>query len=335
MKKLILLFLVITTLLCTVACSPSKDPEGYALVSREDEIFNLYAPKSWQDNSESGISGAYYSLGSAVMVSASTKTVAEDNITLDEYLDVILQSYEATLADFKLVAEPVATTLGSYAAYCFDYSMTSEKIEIRFRCTVAKTANHFTVLSCCAPADEFDKNIEVFEEIASHFTFRDIAEETETEEQFILVDEHTPDGFHLASRSELEYRLFVPDSWIVDTKSSIPSARVALTDVSNISMMSIVRQQSIIDGKSYWESFKANYDYDLVEIATDENAKLGKYTAFAVEYKTDIMGLKYHSKQVFLTSSDIIYVFTYTSDEEHYELHLDDVNTIISMFEFK
>ena len=67
MKKLLIILMVLATLLGVVACSPSDTPDGYTLVSREDEIFNLYVPSSWQDNSESGISGAYSSLGSTVM----------------------------------------------------------------------------------------------------------------------------------------------------------------------------------------------------------------------------------------------------------------------------
>lgn len=335
MKKLLMILLVLAMLMSTVACS-SGAPDGYTSVSREDEIFDLYVPSSWQDNSASGISSAYSSLGSAVMASATTQYVADD-ITLDEYLEAVLQSYESTLPGFKKLSEPAATTLGSFAAYRFDYQIKSNELTTSFRCTVAKNENYFTILSCCAPEADFADNAETFDEIASNFAFRELPKEpeTETEEPFIFVDEHTPEGFHLASHSKLEYRLFVPNTWIIDTKSGMPSAKASNTELSHISMTTIVRRDGITNGKEYWEMFKKNYEFELTEIATDENAKLGEYTAFAVEYTNNILGLKYHNKQVMLTTSDIIYVLTFTADDSSYDKYLSDFDTIASMFEFK
>ena len=100
-------------------------------------------------------------------------------------------------------------------------------------------------------------------------------------------------------------------------------------------MTTIVRRDGITNGKEYWEMFKKNYEFELTEIATDENAKLGEYTAFAVEYTNNILGLKYHNKQVMLTTSDIIYVLTFTADDSSYDKYLSDFDTIASMFEFK
>ena len=336
MKKLLIILMVLATLVSVVACSPSDTPDGYTLVSREDEIFNLYVPSSWQDNSESGISGAYSSLGSTVMASATTQYVADD-ITLDEYLEAVLQSYEATLPGFKKLTDPTATTLGSFAAYRFDYQIASGEMTISFRCTVAKNESYFVTLSCCAPEEEFEDNVKTFDDIAASFTFRELPEEpeTETEEPFILVDEHTPEGFYLASHSKLEYRLFVPNTWIVDTKSGVPSAKASQNELSHVSMTSIVRRDGVANGKEYWEMFKKNYEFELTEIATDENAKMGEYNAFAVEYKNNILGLEYHNKQVMLTTSDIIYILTFTADDDSYDKYLEDFNTIASMFEFK
>ena len=334
MKRILAAILASILLLGTVACGSNKDvPDGYMLVSLEDELFDLYVPKSWQSNTESGISGGYSSLTSGVMASASTMRGSSD-IGLSDYVDAVIESYGTTLTDFEQLTEPKETTLGSYAAFQFDYKMKSNDRILKFRCTVAKNKDAFVILSCCAPEDAFDANESVFNEIASYFSFRDF-EERETEEPFILVDENTPEGFYLASKSMYEFRFYVPNTWTVDTTGNIPGARYSATDFSNVSLTSFTVQQGISNGQEYWESFKLNYLYEMTEVSVDESAKMGGYDAYGVEYVSNISGINFYIKQVFLTTPSIIYIFTYTSDASHYEKHLDDVDTMLSMFEFK
>ena len=334
MKRIFAAILMVMLLLSAVACSSNKNvPDDYMLVSVEDEIFDLYVPKNWQSNVQSGVSGGYSSLTSGVMASASTLRGSED-IALSDYVEKVIESYEKVLSDFEKLTEPKETTLGSYAAFQFDYKAKNDERVLKFRCTVVKNKDAFVILSCCAPEDAFDANASTFDDIASYFSFRDF-EERETEEPFILVDENTPEGYQLAARSKFEFRFYVPKTWKVDTTAVIPSASYSDTDFSNVSINSFIVQEGISDGASYWEVFKKNYSYELTEVSVDENAKMGGYDAYGVEYISNISGIEFYVKQVFLSTPSIIYIFTYTSDAYHYESHLDDVDTMLEMFEFK
>lgn len=334
MKRILATLLMLVVLLGTVACSPKEEdePDNYMLVSLEDEIFNLYIPKSWQNNSASGVSGGYASLASRVMASASTITLPVD-MELSDLATSVVESYKGTLEEFEQVTELEETTLGSFAAYKFDYTTKSMETTMKFRCVLAKNQNTLTTLSCCAPEADFDTHATVFDEIASFFTFREF--EDDQTDGVILKDENTPDGFFLASRAKDEFRFYVPDTWTVDMTGGLPKATYSKTDFSNVTLSSYAVQEGVTNGKEYWNVFKNVYSYDITEVSSDENAKMGGYDAYAIEYITDFSGIKFYTKQVFLATPSLIYIFTYTSDSIHYEDHLADVDTMLSMFEFK
>ena len=337
MKRLLTALLALIMILGLVSCGTSSEvPDDYMLVSQSNEIFNLYVPKSWQSNTDSGVSGGYSSLTAGVMASASS-LFGYGDASLEACADAVVQSFEASLDGFKKVTDPKATTLGGNAALRFDYRMISGERVLQFRCTLVKKDDALVVLSCCAPEETFEASADVFDKIATYFSFRNASEiESETEEEpFVLEDENTPDGYQLAARSKYEFRFYVPKTWTVATSGNIPSATFSAEDRSNVSLTSFTVKTGVTNGREYWNTFKSGYQYELTEIAIDENTKFGGYEAFGVEYKTTVGENSYHIKQVFLTTPSIIYIFTYTSDEAHYAEHLDDVNNMLSMFEFK
>ena len=93
--------------------------------------------------------------------------------------------------------------------------------------------------------------------------------------------------------------------------------------------------EGVTDGASYWQYYTETTSFKLSDIVIDENAKMGGYNAYAVEYLAAASGFKYMIKQVFLPMGNMLYIFTYTSDRVHYDKHLDDVNSMIELFEFK
>ena len=55
------------------------------------------------------------------------------------------------------------------------------------------------------------------------------------------------------------------------------------------------------------------------------------------EYTYVYGGKTYHVYQIFCVSSGLIkkgYIFTYTASEDNYNLHLDDINRILTKIEF-
>ncbi len=327
---------------CFVACKKDDAPEGYQLVSGEDEIFNLYVPKSWSSNISSGIAGAYASIENKTLVCAKT-TRNVKNYTVGEFMSVALKSYEK-MDGYELISEPAQTTLGSYAAYTMEYKANLKEAAgeqtvdraYKFKVINAKVEATFTTLVYSAPVEHFDTYLAQFEEIAAKFEFKTFNEgELETDDFMTLVDEKTPEGFQIASNDKYEYRLYVPLTWTVQRRTYNPKAYFSATDSSNVTMNMRVADEYVFDGKTYWEEYVKGTSYTISDIVVDENAKLGKYPAYGVEYTCDIYGVVYKLKQVFLTVNGNIYIFTYTSNRRNYETHLEDVNKIIELFEFK
>ena len=333
MKKILVALLAILMLLGVVGCGSEKVPEGYMSVSRDNEIFNLYVPKTWQDNSASGISSAYYALGSGIIVSATTQKSGTTTVGLSQFVEAVLESYAETLKEFTLLSEAKETTLGGCAALTFEYSAKLSDKVTKFRSIIVKNENTYTTLTYSAPEAEFERMLSDFDGIVKYFSFRDF--EVETDEPFIYEDEYTPEGYQLASRSKYEYRFFVPKTWKVDTWADVPTAVYSYQNLSNVSLSSFAVTAEIKTGEQYWNAFAENFGEGLTISSTDANVKMGGFDAYAVEFITKIAGLEYYNKQVFITTSNMIYIFTYTSDAEHYDLYLDDVNSMIEVFEFK
>ena len=125
MKRFLAAVLLLLMLLGAVSCGVKKDvPDDYMSVSHASDIFDLYVPKSWQSNTDSGVSGGYSSLTTGVMASASTLSGYETH-SLDACAEIAVESFSKTVKDFKQLTGLKPTTLGSYAALVFDYSMSS------------------------------------------------------------------------------------------------------------------------------------------------------------------------------------------------------------------
>ncbi len=336
MKKIIFAALIIFVLLCTlVACGEKTEaPEGFQLVSAEEEIFNLYAPKSWNSNLSSGISGAYYSLENKVLVSAKTIRNAP-NYTLGEFMAMAIESYEG-MEGYELVSDVSNAVLGGKEAYSMEYKATVSGVVYKFKVVNVKYEATFTNLIYSAPEEFYELGLADFDQMIAKFEFKTFSEgEIETDEPFTLVDENTPEGYQIASKDKYEYRLYVPLTWTVQRRSYNPSAYYSTTDLSNVSLMTFVRTEKITDGKAYWDNYAENCDYELSDIVINEDAKMGEYPAMDVEYTVTISGIAYKMKQVFLTTNDMIYIFTYTSNELNFDKHIADVNKMVEMFEFK
>ena len=333
MKKIIAVLLLAIMVLGVVSCGEQVEaPSGFQVASVDSDPFYLYVPNSWTSNASSGISSAYCSTAGSVLVSAFAQK-NDAGISLEQYTAKTLESFQRTLEEFELVTKKLEeTVLGSYAAYCFDYTATSGKKDMAFRTYVSNYAEGFTVLTYSAVKDSFATYEEDFGEIVSKFTFK-----VENENEIPSKEQNSEviEGWQLASNIKYEYDFYVPKAWRVDKTTEIPTAYCSeeAQDNSNVTLMSYVLNEPMTAAE-YWEKTKSELTYDYTVFTTDENATLGGLSAVAVEYETGLVGMMYRIKQVFCATSNMVYVFTYTSDATHYDTHLDAVNETIAMFEF-
>ena len=336
MKKIIaLLLLLVMACGMMVSCGDEVEPPtGFQNASVGSAPFYLYVPNTWTSNASSGISSAYCSTESRVLVSAFAKE-NEEGILLEQYTGQTLESFLRTLEDFELTTKMEDAVLGSYAAYRFGYTATSGDKSMEFLTYVSEYVDGFAVLTYSAEQTAFETYAADFAEIVAKFTFKVKNENEIPQKNHNSSNHETVDGWQLASNLKYEYSFYVPKSWTVDKSMEFPYAYYSAErgDNSNVTLMSYVLDTPMT-AKQYWEETQENMMYECTVISADENAILGGLSACAVEYATGHTGMRYLVKQVFCSTSNMVYVFTYTSADPYYDVHLNSVNEMIKMFAF-
>lgn len=318
-----------------------KVPSGLVIASGNEEIFRLYVPSDWIPNVSGGSSGAYSANNTKNIVDVKTLRQVK-NYTLNEFTSVTIESFEK-MTDYELILAPEKVEIDGKEANLIEYKATISEsagskttdVVYKFRVYVVKYEATFTIITLCAPESEFDKTSNDFDLIVEEFEFKSYEDGEIEKDDFMDTTTDAPEGYQLASSDKYEFRFYVPLSWTVQRRTYNPKAYYSATDVSNVTINSFKADQYVYDGKTYWEDYIANTSLDISDIITDENAKMGGYGAYSVEFVQKISGMTYKIKQVYLSVNSIIYVFTYTSTPANYDKHMEDVNKMIEMFELK
>jgi len=149
-------------------------------------------------------------------------------------------------------------------------------------------------------------------------------------------DVETPEGMQLVSGDNVAYRFYVPKTWTINDVDP-PSAYFSITDKTNILVTTYpVEEMTTLD--EYWITCDANYKATFTEYAV-----VGEKQTFTVDeqnaiqyvytFKTD--NVNYKVMQTFVGYSGTIYIITYTSIPENYDLHTEEMDSIIGAFVFR
>ena len=173
-------------------------------------------------------------------------------------------------------------------------------------------------------------------------------------------DPNAPSGYVTASNDKVEYTLFVPKNWVVDTteNSMMTTARVSDQDTSNISMVAYTNETYEVktdeNGKQispvpeYWADYKESlislFDKDsegkstfvLNEDASGKTMMVGNEglgspaTGYSYSYTATLGEVELQYLQVIIYRKNTFYIFTYTSTPDLYANSIDDVEGILS-----
>ena len=336
MKKIISALLLLCVIVGSLTSCIDPASNDLQLVSSENEIFELYVPKTWVSNLSSGVASAYASFEDKVLVSARTSNDFR-GYSLDEFMTIAIKSYEE-MKGYNLINGASATTLGGKAAYTLEFeAQVTETIKFvptavtyRFRVVIAQNESYFVTLSYCAPAKNFDKALADFDRIVGEFVFKQV--------------ETDPEGFILTSSDKEIFKLYVPSTWISNLSSGTASAYAPKG--SNV----IVSARTVREAKNYTlgefmsltvKSYEKLDGYELVT-ATAE-VELGGKEAAITEYKATVtetvdnktVKTVYKFMSIVAKYDATFTLFTYCAPEADYELNLADVDVILSKFEFK
>ena len=195
-----------------------------------------------------------------------------------------------------------------------------------------KHSDDLVVFSYKAKEEFFDTYLPEAEAMLEVFKLCDPSKNVENK-----TDEDTPEGMKIATRENSEYRLYVPISWVLDKDETTALAYVSESDRSNVSLTSYSPRESMsIDG--YFEMCETEYKKLYKEYLRGEDSKeiqMAGKTAKEYVFSFEYNGEKYQSRQVICIYRGMFYIFTYTAKAESFELHMADVEKIISEVEFR
>lgn len=159
-------------------------------------------------------------------------------------------------------------------------------------------------------------------------------------------DPNVPTGYKLASDAELcDYTLVVPEVWVSEsTKSNYTIATISGADKCTLSVAKLENVYATTVGE-YWELCKTQYgflqNFAVVEegakasVGTGETLKNGYRYVFTGDYS----GKSYKYMQIFLVHGNAfassLYCITYTALADHYDSHLETMNSVLGYFSFR
>lgn len=162
-----------------------------------------------------------------------------------------------------------------------------------------------------------------------------------------------PSGFRLASNPEIvQYRLFVPNSWIIDRQDGMTAAHCSEYDLSNVSVtVHELNSQQMAEADpitAYFAHYRADFESTVgpMELLTDgvdlsfgdgERGAEGTkyYPAKKYEFRKTFSGADYQVMQIFCRKDTRMVLFTYTASVDHYQDNLPTIEDMLNNFYFE
>ena len=338
---LILCALMILPILMACNKKETDVPEGMMSVTIEGEPFVLYVPEEWNDNRDSGISSAYYSINNNIMASARYYSCDEETVKagIGAYIDKIAEK-NASLKGYELV-ERKDVTFGGPNGQRYEYKcdVVVENNELNITVTQYYTfyKNDAIVLSMYTATEKKSECAESFDKIRNEFEFCE-KKIINNEER----DKNTPEGMKNASDGDLQYVCYVPKSWVTDLGNKMTYAYVDESGKPNVTVTALSLDGDIT-AEQYFSNCEVEYkknfpDKDGVkgyERLTSKPRKVAGCDAISYEYRMRYDGADYRIMQTVLIYNSLAYSITYTALDDSYDAHIDDVEKILTSFKFR
>ncbi len=333
MKKIVAMLCALTILLtCLVSCGDKDDaPKEMVSAYVEGEPFKLYVPEELTPNIDSGISSAYANVPERMVISARYYTPSEP-MTAEEYVNFCANGYAESLDAFNITSSD-ATVLSGKDAYKMIYTM--KRGEVDYTCTQISTLHNgdMVTLNFYIPTESVETCKNFVEKTTGAFVLCDKAEHVNDE----VVDDKTPEGMKIASDDKIEYRLYVPKTWICKSDSGKSEAYYPESARSNVTVTSYSPNE-VMTLDEYVDMCIENYEkslsgYTLVAMGLDYT--MAGRDAFVFTFTSTYDGVTYKQKQAIVLYGEMFYTLTYTATAENYDLHVEDVERMISAFAFR
>lgn len=360
------LLAVLLLLTSLPACSESSEvPDGYQYATCAGEYFRLFVPLSWSVTTASGISGATLNMGNGQFATVSMKqmpyaptnedgtSVAEP--TLDGFMNHHVEEI-STLYEYKTVDAPIEVQIDGFRAVRLSYSAKVDGVTYQFRQVLSKVEGRFYLFSFSATPEAFETEVDeeggtlsdMAGEIQDHIRFDSEPYEGNADTREVPDDVKAPEGMKLISTDGVAFRFFAPTAWETDSENGANLVWTQESDGSrsNVSMLTYMPEFDGYSVDDYWtdmcyQQYKNNLP-TFTLLSADENGepggeagKLGDRNAKLYTYTYTLGGNTYKTRQAICVYATSIYVLTYTALEEHFDIHLAEVDAMQAAVVFR
>ncbi|MBQ7591661.1 MAG: hypothetical protein IJU46_03935 [Clostridia bacterium] len=151
-------------------------------------------------------------------------------------------------------------------------------------------------------------------------------------------DDSIPRNMTSAAAESEPFYFYVPKSWVVNTSGGTASAYYSAADRSNVSLTAMVMDVGLDTVELYME----NVDKTLAgalpaysKLTEPADTSLGGLAAKTYDYTAELDGTVYKFRQTVTAKGYDFFIFTYTSTEENFDSHLEDIESILTYISFK
>lgn len=150
-------------------------------------------------------------------------------------------------------------------------------------------------------------------------------------------DKTVPDGMKLASGEQVDYYMYVPETWRVDKSDLYTGAYFSSGDPTSISATAYGISADIATVDDWWKTFEKQMSdvYTDVSKVAKADAKIDGIKGREYTFTAKLGGEEYTFIITAVIRDYYVYYITYTSTPEFNENHLEDREKVIDSFEFK
>ncbi len=339
MKKLFSL-LPLVLLLVLSACTNSDVPSGMQVAADGSNGYRVFVPMNWVFHDSGTRLTSYVSaVDTTGVVLSYTDLAPDDSRTSDAFFADGIAELSA-LSEFKEEQRgtlPIDGVSAPFLVYTFrsgEYLYRSESLYI------VKAGRCYAV-SFTSRDEQFASYQSQLDSILQYLAFN---ENRTPESRPSFADDTTPEGMKLASHPDIaDYRLYVPESFLIERATSDSLVSVSESDRSSLSVFPTVPRESTLD--EYLVSYKAELAKiytDLVFVEESKEAVFGdRSPVFMMEFTGRFEGESYRVRQYMMTRGYYLYIFTYTAKDSdagdgvtYFEKNLPAMEAIYKAFRF-
>ncbi|MBQ7383524.1 MAG: hypothetical protein IJV72_01885, partial [Clostridia bacterium] len=286
--------IIMCVMFLTACAGGEKAPEGMKLASIEGEPFKLYVPEEMSLNTDSGISSAFSYVPEKLIISARYSTPDDDTLSLEKYMNYCAEGYADSLELFELKSID-SSVLSGVDALKMVYTASIDGVDYTCTQLSAKYGEYIVSLNFYIPTATLEGYSGIVDSVIEEFV---LCEKTEPDNDTV-TDKKTPEGMKIASGDKLEYRLYVPTSWICNPESGKSEAYYPESERSNVTVTSYSPNESMGTAdyiaqceEEYAKSVKG---YELLE---KTELQVASRDAISMTFKANYDGIDITIKQV-------------------------------------